>query len=396
MASLEKRGETWRLVFMWKGRKRNCTLLAASAEDAMAHKADAEMRLRLLKQGITDLRGASIEDYILHRGHPPDAPIQHRDNRSLTLALLYERYMASATVRRLETPTQTTARTHWRHILRILGRRQPLIDLSQRDLQRYVEIREKDRMPPIEAETIKKELKTLKSAWNWAVRMEDFPCPWPGKYLVYQKGDEPMAYLTLGEAHARISEGVSSKDVYESVYLLPAEIAEILAFVRVKRLPPWVYPMFVFAAHTGARRSEILRAVVSDVSREHGRITIREKKRIPGKRSTRTVPLTPLLGEALAPLLKTQGAIFRGKNGKGLMLTSARKYFHKALAGSPWSALRGWHTFRHSFISSLAASGTDQRIIDDLVGHSTDEQRRRYRHLLPNVTAAAVMRVFGG
>ena len=33
--------------------------------------------------------------------------------------------------------------------------------------------------------------------------------------------------------------------------------------------------------------------------------------------------------------------------------------------------------------------------IDDLVGHSTDEQRRRYRHLFPDVKEQAVRDVFG-
>jgi hypothetical protein len=38
----------------------------------------------------------------------------------------------------------------------------------------------------------------------------------------------------------------------------------------------------------------------------------------------------------------------------------------------------------------------DQRVIDDLVGHSTEEQRRRYWHLYPDVKQGAVRAVFGG
>ena len=34
-------------------------------------------------------------------------------------------------------------------------------------------------------------------------------------------------------------------------------------------------------------------------------------------------------------------------------------------------------------------------IIDDFVGHQTDQQRVRYRHLFPNVTQAAIDGVFG-
>lgn len=57
--------------------------------------------------------------------------------------------------------------------------------------------------------------------------------------------------------------------------------------------------------------------------------------------------------------------------------------------------LKGWHMFRRSYISVLANKGVDQRIIDDLVSHSTDEQSRRYRHLFPDVKEQAVRNVYG-
>ncbi len=56
--------------------------------------------------------------------------------------------------------------------------------------------------------------------------------------------------------------------------------------------------------------------------------------------------------------------------------------------------LRGWDAFRYSFVSALASKGADQRVIDDVVGHSTDEQRRRYRHLYPDVTQQAIFSMF--
>jgi hypothetical protein len=36
----------------------------------------------------------------------------------------------------------------------------------------------------------------------------------------------------------------------------------------------------------------------------------------------------------------------------------------------------------------------DQRIIDDIVGHQTEQQRRRYRHLYPDVKQEAMLAVF--
>ena len=60
-----------------------------------------------------------------------------------------------------------------------------------------------------------------------------------------------------------------------------------------------------------------------------------------------------------------------------------------------WKVVRGFHIFRHSFISACASNGVDQRLIDEWVGHQSEEQRRRYRHLYPSVQAAALKGVFG-
>ena len=47
------------------------------------------------------------------------------------------------------------------------------------------------------------------------------------------------------------------------------------------------------------------------------------------------------------------------------------------------------------FASNLAAAGTDQRVIDELMGHTTEAMQKRYRHLLPDQRREAVLAVFG-
>ncbi len=81
--------------------------------------------------------------------------------------------------------------------------------------------------------------------------------------------------------------------------------------------------MFYFAAHTGARRSEVVRVLGADVDFAGGTVLVREKKRARGKRMTRRVPLSPLLTEALREWLKEhpggpylfchEGEVFRCK-----------------------------------------------------------------------------------
>jgi integrase len=172
---------------------------------------------------------------------------------------------------------------------------------------------------------------------------------------------------------------------------------------------PWVHPLVAFAAYTGARRSEVLRAQVSDVDLDGGVVTIREKKRVKGKRSTRTAPLTPKLAEVLrawlavrpgGPFLFSQDQrVARSKTRRegptAITKDEAHDHFRRTVEGSKWVVLRGYHVLRHSFISALASEGVDQRVIDEVVGRQSEEQDKRYRHLYPGVVKEAVRRVFG-
>ena len=76
----------------------------------------------------------------------------------------------------------------------------------------------------------------------------------------------------------------------------------------------------------------------------------------------------------------------------------ANRLFWQPLRKTKWtlSGRRKWfklgfHTYRHSFASNLAAAGIDQRIIDEFMGHQTDEMRRRYRHLFPAAKRSAIV-----
>lgn len=72
----------------------------------------------------------------------------------------------------------------------------------------------------------------------------------------------------------------------------------------------------------------------------------------------------------------------------------ATKHFRDTVDGTQWENVRGFHVFRHSFASNAAIEGVDQRMIDEWMGHQTDEMRRRYRHLAPSHQQAAIDSVF--
>jgi integrase len=165
--------------------------------------------------------------------------------------------------------------------------------------------------------------------------------------------------------------------------------------------------MFVMAAHTGARRSELLRSQITDFNCDT--VTIRERKRVRGKQTTRRVPLSVELRRVMDEWFATHpggadtfrhvdGVVRSRKSGKGsrpVTRDEAHDHFKRPLAGSKWEKINGWHCFRHSFCSNCAMKGIDQRIIDSWVGHTTEDMRRRYRHLFPNSEKQAMSLVYG-
>ncbi len=157
--------------------------------------------------------------------------------------------------------------------------------------------------------------------------------------------------------------------------------------------------MVVMAAHTGARRSELIRSQVADFQDDI--VVINERKRTKGKQTTRRVPLSTRLRRVMKQWFSEhpggQYTFYQEKDGAPIPPTKDQVHDHmkRVLAQSKWKRLRGWHVFRHSFISNCALKGIDQRIIDSFVGHTTEEMRRRYTHLFPSAKMDAMRSVFG-
>ena len=183
--------------------------------------------------------------------------------------------------------------------------------------------------------------------------------------------------------------------MWDCLFLGLKEIEGALEYAKDNAISPCIYPMVVMAAHTGARRSELLRSQAHDFDFTGKVVTIREKKRVRGQYSTRRVPLSSLLASAMAKWMKEHPGGFTFLAGdQPLTRDQAHGFFQRTFASSKWQRLKGWHVFRHSFASNCAAKGTDQRSIDTWMGHQTEEQRRRYRHLFPDQQQKELGRVF--
>jgi integrase len=283
-----------------------------------------------------------------------------------------------------------------------------LAEVTPKTIQDYVTARTREpglRKKKVSRKTVEKELGTLSSIWNkWGVVQGLIASPPPLGDLTYPKGTKKPKFQTREQIERAIARGrmapEAQAELWHSLFLTLSEVEAFLDHVRDADRPAYVYPMAVFAAHTGARRSEIRRSLVADFDFEAKTVLIREKKKNPTVDEThREVPMSPRLEAAMrAWLAKHPGGPYAICTPTGRAITDdyATKIISAATRGSQWAAIPGWHCLRHSFISNCAARGVDQRFIDDWVGHTTEEMRKRYRHLVPDVSKAALLSVFGG
>src|SRR5262249_45919439 len=128
--------------------------------------------------------------------------------------------------------------------------------------------REKYRKKPIKARTIKKEVHTFRAIWNWGKLHNLVTGDAPTRGLRYEKEDAKQPFQTWEQIEQQLARGgltaEESKQLWETLFLNAKEIADCLEYVRANAAHPFIYPMFVFVAHTGVRRSEMLRARVED------------------------------------------------------------------------------------------------------------------------------------
>lgn len=394
MASLQKKGESWYCQFKYHGERHTFTIGKVVEREANMAAARVDYLLMRIRQRLLEVpAGMDIVTFIEHDGKPPPQPPPTSDVIAVQFAELRSAYLQTFGNGALESNTLYTARIHLQHLAETLGEQFRMDDLTLPHLQRHVQRRQRH----VAAVTIKKEIDTLRAAWNWACRMKLTNGEFPSAGLVYPKTDEKLPFMTFTEIKRRIAAGGNASELWECLYLTHTEIAELLDHVQTQQLSPWIYPAFVFVTHTGVRRSEMMRAKTEDLDLTGGVVTIREKKRVQARRTTRRVPLTSRVVETLTKWLSDRtGLPFLFGPGQHMQSPqTAQKGFERAVAGSKWSVLRGWHVLRHSFISALASRAVDQRIIDEFVGHQTEEQRRRYRHLYPSTQQEALRAVFG-
>ena len=213
---------------------------------------------------------------------------------------LFNAFFAAIPAGNLEETTIYSMKIHKGHLVRHLGADLAAQKIDLETLQGYVAKRQTEdglRGRKLSGATIKKELVTLRCLWNWAVANGMVEGPYPGRRVKYPKVSEKPPFQTWQEIEKQISRGGLTEneqaELWDSLFLSLREVSELLDFVKTTAAQPFIYPMVVMAAHTGARRSEIVRSMINDFQDET--VIIHERKRVKGKRSTRRVPLSSRL-----------------------------------------------------------------------------------------------------
>jgi integrase len=410
MASIHQKGDAWHCQFLYHGKRHTFSLGKVTQDEAETKADQVDYLLMRLKQNLLQLpAGLDIVTFVSFDGKPPHAT---SESEVLTLVGLRDRYLETHRNGSLEQSTLDGIELHFKHLVGTLGEEFPVPDLSLGDLQQHVDRRAKKKglRGKLSPATIRKEIVTLRTAWNWGIQMGLLEGRFPNKGIRYPRFSEKPPFMVWEEIERRVQclTDAEAREWWDCLYLRGEEISDLLKHIKEKALQPWVYPLCCVAAYTGARRAEMLRMLVSDVDFQGNTILVREKKRSKGRTTTRRVPLTPFLAGVLKewllvhpndPTLFSQAAVQRSKTKRTAAVPvthdEAHDHFRRSVKESKWKVLRGYHVLRHSFISACASKGIDQRLIDEWTGHTTDEQRKRYRHLYPSTQQAAIISVFG-
>jgi integrase len=445
MASLSQdpASKVYRIHYRYGGKQHQKSLKTTVARDAESLKGRIEETLQAIERGYVSFPPNADPWQFLLSGGKREAKLAV--SVAFTLKDLFDRYEKETPPGTLEPNSWATEKLHRKHLLRILGEKQQARTLTVSELQDYVNARgrEKQRGEPIKPRTIQKEVATFRKLWNWGVRNSLVPAPAPVHGLLYGKDEEPLPFMTWGEIERRIGRGgldeKQIKGLWECLFLNVQQTQGLLAHVKTRRAFPFVYPMFVFVAHTGARRSEMMRSQVEDFDFETGQVKVWEKKKNQKKKFTcRYVPMTDLLREVMKEWFakghpggphsfchgdlvprsnkrgrttghkgeKTRASSLKGRLAEVRERTERRgpepltpkeadDAFTQPLTGSKWEVVAGFHVLRHSFASNLAARGVRPEVIDEYMGHKTLDQRRRYGHLFPKEKQDGLRKVFG-
>jgi hypothetical protein len=142
MAWLELNGDGFRIGFRF-GKKHHFRLDTVNQKEANATLGRFESNFRLIEQGVIDAPpdGADLGTYIVSGGKLGLRPSEVERVEPKTLADLFDNSLAHYPKAAKEKTTWKVERIHIGHFRRLFDTKLPLIDVTTRTLQDYVEAR---------------------------------------------------------------------------------------------------------------------------------------------------------------------------------------------------------------------------------------------------------------
>lgn len=163
-------------------------------------------------------------------------------------------------------------------------------------------------------------------------------------------------------------------------------------------------PLLIAAIHTGARAGELTKLAWSDVDLARGFVWFRDTK----SGGSRSVPLTATLHACLAelkrcrprPTLDERDLVFSIRSGGAISAQTRRRRLADAIrqARGLRQVIREgfrFHDLRHSAASVMINAGVPLEAIGAVLGHKRAATTKRYAHLLPETSRAAIDRLGG-
>ena len=403
MANLGKKNSVYLARFRYNGKEYKRSLKTSDKVDADGALLEIQRVLHRLAIGMIQIPiGVDPGDFIFSGGvlTAPETP--RSDEPSLTMAQAVPEYLEN--LGHLVRHHRLTIRSHLRNLLRHLGPKgeRPLQDIKAHELEAFLQARLRRRCHT----TVGKERHTVVRFFAWAVA-RGYLASSPARHLTKLKanGDAPP-FRTVHEIEAILRRGGLDDEQmaasWDCLFLSPSEIADLLATVRRRSRDEVSYLLHIIPAYTGMRRGEILRLRWLDIELEQDTIVARSHKQSRQAIETRRrIDLHPELKEVLVDWQRKRPRgqfVISDEQGIGPVTTwRADALFRQPLRGTTlclssskdWFKI-GFHTYRHSFASNLAAAVVGQRVIDEFMGHQTEAMRKRYRHLFPRDRRSAI------
>lgn len=295
----------YRIRFRFQGRQIQRSLGTRDRRRAQTLCDRVSDMLALVNRGLVEVPAhADAIAFLLSDGRSEAASL---GSKSLGITEFFATYQKRLPSGCKEESTLRGERLHVRHLQRHLGPNHTVQLITKAELQQYVakRLKEVHRGRRIKPDTIRKELVTFRMLWNWGVEEGLLVGRSPTKHVELPLTDEKPPFMTRAEIEAVISRGDVSGDqqqlLWKSLFLEKADVSTLLEHVSEASRAPFFYPMLVVVAHTGTRRSEVVRSRIEDFDFRSRTVLIREKKKSRTKATTfRRVDMSPLVERVMS------------------------------------------------------------------------------------------------